>query len=48
MLFKLEHRISKLFATKLFKELKAVRNPEYSKETIAGKQLSAIADNKKL
>lgn len=30
------------------KELKAVHNPAYSKETIAGKLLSAIEDNQKL
>lgn len=34
--------------TKLFKELKSVHNSQYSKETIAGRLLSAIADNQKL
>lgn len=34
--------------TKLFKELKSAHNSQYSKETIAGKLLSAIADNQKL
>lgn len=48
LLFKWDHSINKLLITKLFKELKAVHNPAYSKETIAGKLLSAIADNQKL
>lgn len=46
--FKWDDRINKLFITKLFEELKAVHNPEHSKETIAGKLLSAIVDNQKL
>lgn len=46
--FKWDDSINKPFMTKLFKELKSAHNSQYSKETIAGKLLSAIADNQKL